>query len=78
MEEQKREHFYEFHGKYLPQSLCPAITELAPRYQIFPDGIKSALPVVGEVDRPSRLQVDLALSQIDIADTESPKVPLKK
>lgn len=39
--------------------------ELAPRFQIIPDKIKSELPQVGELDRPSRAHVDLALSQIE-------------
>jgi len=69
MESQKREHFHEYYGKYLPQSLCPAIRESAIRAQIFPEQFITELPKVAEIERPSRVAVDLALSQIGNVDS---------
>eukprot|EP01114_Cavostelium_apophysatum_P006790 TRINITY_DN1826_c0_g1_i1.p1 TRINITY_DN1826_c0_g1~~TRINITY_DN1826_c0_g1_i1.p1 ORF type:complete len:455 (-),score=103.49 TRINITY_DN1826_c0_g1_i1:121-1485(-) len=64
VEDQKRDHFFEFYGKYLPKSICPPIHESAGRFQILSDRTRTDLPIVSEVERPSRRQVDLALSQM--------------
>jgi len=45
-ESQKRLNFFEYHGRYLPPSLCPAITEPAPRFQIFPEHYTTNLPML--------------------------------
>jgi len=42
----EREHFLEFHGRYLPRSLCPAIVEPLMRRQIVPTVVTSELPVL--------------------------------
>jgi len=44
VENQKRENFYQYYGRYLPQSLCPSIMERAVRLEIFPAQIATNLP----------------------------------
>jgi chromosome segregation ATPase len=46
-ETQKRDNFFEFYGRYLPQSLCPAVMETVPRYEIYPLHFNTSLPVLG-------------------------------
>jgi hypothetical protein len=48
VETQKRDNFYDFYGRYLPQSLCPAIMENIPRYEIYPLHFNTALPVLSQ------------------------------
>jgi len=64
MESQKREHFHEYYGRYLPQSLCPAVMEPATRFQVFPEKQTTQLPTVTPVARPSLSQIDLAISDV--------------
>mmetsp|Transcript_52360 Transcript_52360/g.131540 ORF Transcript_52360/g.131540 Transcript_52360/m.131540 type:complete len:491 (-) Transcript_52360:66-1538(-) len=62
-EAQKRSHFYEFYGRYLPASLCPAIMEPAPHYQIVPRTLITNLPRLQQThdERPSRSMIDSQL-----------------
>eukprot|EP00005_Dracoamoeba_jomungandri_P007862 CAMPEP_0174263968 /NCGR_PEP_ID=MMETSP0439-20130205/20796_1 /TAXON_ID=0 /ORGANISM="Stereomyxa ramosa, Strain Chinc5" /LENGTH=429 /DNA_ID=CAMNT_0015349621 /DNA_START=355 /DNA_END=1644 /DNA_ORIENTATION=- len=48
MEAQKRDNFYEFYGRYLPQSLCPAIMENPVKYDIAASRQGSRLPVLDD------------------------------
>lgn len=45
-ETEKRDTFFEFYGRYLPQSLCPVIMEPAAQHRIIPDRIPSELPLL--------------------------------
>lgn len=71
MENQRREHFFDFYGKYLPQSMCPAIVEPTVRYQIFPESYTTALPIISDAERPSKNLVEAALSQMDSLSNSS-------
>jgi len=43
-ENQKRQNFADEHGRYLPQSMCPVISEPAVRYSLSGDFKASPLP----------------------------------
>jgi len=71
---QKRDHFLEFYGRYLPQSLCPAIMENAFRRVITPETVSTQLPVlVKNTERSSQSHIELALSRMNIADSDLPQ-----
>lgn len=75
VETQKRENFFEFYGRYLPQSLCPSVMENAPRYEIYPLHFTTALPLLGGRRRSEDEQADdegAAAGDVDGSDHHDP------
>ncbi|ELR18533.1 uncharacterized protein ACA1_154060 [Acanthamoeba castellanii str. Neff] len=73
--QEKRENFFEFYGRYLPQSLCPSVMENAPRYEIYPLHFTTALPLLGGRRRSEDEQADdegAAAGDVDGSDHHDP------